>query len=755
MKIGSLEIEIAANLARLRSDMDETKKVVSTAMKDVETYVGYAKTAFISLTGVAGVGAFVGMISGAIEGKARLYDLSLQTGISVEALSALGKVAKFSNTSLDEIAGASNKLSKALFTQNEDSKGAAQAIAALGLNFDRFKQMQPDQQLLAIAKAMSSFQDGTGKSAAAMLLFGKTGATLLPFLQELAEKNELVGRETAEGARRAKEYEDNLKRLKAAGDEWKRELVTGILPALQQVTSELVDGRKAYGGYLTAILDIGLNVDPFKGIAANIQSTHKQVDDLQAALAKNEERKSGGIFDKMFVLSPQAEADARQQLDLLEKREAYLKAQQQRQALALGAGVGDDPRLRRQVLALRPDPAKDATPVKDEYDSIIQKINEKISAQELELGSGQRLTAGQEEALRVMDRIRAGLSGTTREENALIAKMLERMLASEKLVTRQRDEAKAMEETLQARERLFDTEARRLQQLQEEADSMRHQVATYGMTAEELKALETARLRDAAAALEQKAALADDAYLPQIAQLYRDQAAALRETAKAREDLAGKEASERNDPASGANRAIKEYLDTVKRAGDSTYGAVRNAIGGLEDLGTDLVTKGHADVRSYIDAVIAEFVRLQIIRPMLAGIFGTGGAGGLVGQLFGRAAGASAGFGTGTGFGNLDIGGFLAGGGPAESGSLYRVNEKGPELLSVGGADYLMMGGQSGQVTPNDKLGGGKGVHITYAPVQNIQSGVSKAEVWQIAAEANAVGRRQMLEDLRTAGVVR
>lgn len=39
-------------------------------------------------------------------------------------------------------------------------------------------------------------------------------------------------------------------------------------------------------------------------------------------------------------------------------------------------------------------------------------------------------------------------------------------------------------------------------------------------------------------------------------------------------------------------------------------------------------------------------------------------------------------------------------GGPVAGGSLYRVNELGPELLSYGGSDYLMMGGSGGYIKP-------------------------------------------------------
>jgi hypothetical protein len=41
-----------------------------------------------------------------------------------------------------------------------------------------------------------------------------------------------------------------------------------------------------------------------------------------------------------------------------------------------------------------------------------------------------------------------------------------------------------------------------------------------------------------------------------------------------------------------------------------------------------------------------------------------------------------------------------AGGGPVAAGGLYQVNENGPELLAVGGRQYLMMGPQSGTVQP-------------------------------------------------------
>lgn len=77
-------------------------------------------------------------------------------------------------------------------------------------------------------------------------------------------------------------------------------------------------------------------------------------------------------------------------------------------------------------------------------------------------------------------------------------------------------------------------------------------------------------------------------------------------------------------------------------------------------------------------------------------------------QIFGAAGsnqGGSAGGGWAALLGSF-FGGGRANGGPVEANGLYRVNERGPELLTVGNRDYLMMGGQSGSVTPNRGGGG-------------------------------------------------
>jgi hypothetical protein len=219
------------------------------------------------------------MISQVVDGRAKLRDLSIETNISVEALSGLMKIGKLSDTPIEDIATASVKLSKALLTQTEDSKGAAQGIQALGLNYEKFKSLQPEQQLYEVAKALEGFKDGWEKSAIAQILFGKSGAEILPFLREYAQQGPQAGKVTREQAEQAYQYERNLRQLKAAGDEWKKEIATEMLPTLLEFTTALIDGKAAYGNWYGFIVDTATR-NPFKTISEDLREVGAELEDL-------------------------------------------------------------------------------------------------------------------------------------------------------------------------------------------------------------------------------------------------------------------------------------------------------------------------------------------------------------------------------------------------------------------------------------------------------------------------------------------
>ena len=53
------------------------------------------------------------------------------------------------------------------------------------------------------------------------------------------------------------------------------------------------------------------------------------------------------------------------------------------------------------------------------------------------------------------------------------------------------------------------------------------------------------------------------------------------------------------------------------------------------------------------------------------------------------------------------FGGGKANGGWAQANTMYEVNERGLEMATVRGRDYLLTGNSPVQITPNSRLGGG------------------------------------------------
>lgn len=118
--------------------------------------------------------------------------------------------------------------------------------------------------------------------------------------------------------------------------------------------------------------------------------------------------------------------------------------------------------------------------------------------------------------------------------------------------------------------------------------------------------------------------------------------------------------------------------------------------------GTKTASEAFDSFIGNITSQLANFAAQEVAKQLFSGLLGgaTGGAGG---------------GGIGSFFASL-FGGGKAVGGAVQGGSMYEVNERGPELLDVNGRQLLMMGSKSGKITPNNKLGGGNVYNINVSP---------------------------------------
>ena len=143
-------------------------------------------------------------------------------------------------------------------------------------------------------------------------------------------------------------------------------------------------------------------------------------------------------------------------------------------------------------------------------------------------------------------------------------------------------------------------------------------------------------------------------------------------------------------------RLLAGWRDTnqlMKTSFDSTMLATVNA---GEQAWIQFAQTGKLSVKSLVDTIAAESAR-QAYRAFMGQVAPFVSAG--LGALFGSDAGITTG---GTSLTELGLGGGRASGGPVSANSLQPVNERGPEVLTLDGQDYLMMGSRGGQVTRNE-----------------------------------------------------
>lgn len=187
----------------------------------------------------------------------------------------------------------------------------------------------------------------------------------------------------------------------------------------------------------------------------------------------------------------------------------------------------------------------------------------------------------------------------------------------------------------------------------------------------------------------------------------------------------------------GALEALANYFDETQNIAKQTEDIVTNAFKGMEDALVEFTKTGKLDMKSLVDSIMADFARMAIrsqITGPLAGLMsgaikGSGSSGGSGGGWLSSLLSAASGW----------FGGARANGGPVEAGRLYQVGERGDELYSANGKQYLIPGAD-GTITPNNRLGNGGGF------VQNLEIKIDGTPNRRtIDQTANEVSRRSRL----------
>ncbi|MDH3279630.1 MAG: hypothetical protein OEQ18_00695 [Gammaproteobacteria bacterium] len=201
----------------------------------------------VSNVGRVLVSVFVtGAIAQAINKVANLGDelakMNQRTGLSVEFLNGLTQTAQLADVSMEQLTIGLFQLNKNLLDTVRGTGEAKTTFAAMGIGATEAAALlkTPEQAFLTIADRLAAIPDPSIRAAEAMRIFGKSGAQLLPLLNQgkeaiaaqIAEMHKLRPI-TAEMAKASEAYNDSITTLTLAFEGF---LIRGVGPLLPSLT---------------------------------------------------------------------------------------------------------------------------------------------------------------------------------------------------------------------------------------------------------------------------------------------------------------------------------------------------------------------------------------------------------------------------------------------------------------------------------------------------------------------------------------
>ncbi len=323
-----LQIDISARLASFQDSLDKIGRQSEQMAGRLNRAFGAVKSSIAAIGVSLSAGAFAAFVKSGIDAADELNKLSQKVGVTVESLSALQYAAKLSDLSNEQLASSLAKLAKSASEASDGAGDTADTFRAIGVAVkDSTGNLRTTEELLLdVADRFSKMEDSAGKTAIAMRLFGKSGAEMIPFLNQGRAGLEALRKEaerlgiiiSGETAKAAEEFNDNMTRLAASSEKTKIALAESLLPALLRVSERMAEAARNGDGMIGMLKSLA-SLSPFD----DLQRAQKELSEVTDRILANE-AKLGRLGDSSFAesargtLSKRIEADKKRAQELIQ-----------------------------------------------------------------------------------------------------------------------------------------------------------------------------------------------------------------------------------------------------------------------------------------------------------------------------------------------------------------------------------------------------------------------------------------------------
>lgn len=585
-----------------------------------------------------------------------LNKLSQKTAVSVEALSALLYASELSDVSAESLTKALKFLSTAMFDAKVKGGEGSAALKAFGVSaLDAQGQIRPTEQvLLDLAEKFAAMPDSAEKAALAVKLFGKNGLDMIPMLNqgrdgltEMMEEAKRLGLVmSADAARAAEEFNDNMKRLHAVNEGVQRQIGSALLPILADLTEQMFLAKTEAGGFTSELQAITHNRQQVLTFLEEVATGLGFIAE-SAVLAK---RVISQPFDSLSVVAKDVETWIKTDLLRSMKSMGYDEGQINAEIAKLQAArdrfveaandrlmnLNDNPgyvnriekffdEQRRTVRVMGQrfvlDTAEQAAQVQKIYDEFLPKMprkrpsgldltgfeknNEGLQFLKQLEQRATRVTQGEGAELRVraLELERKGYAGVVKEAEKYID-MIERMEKQKEADKKFEEYEKELQKAHQITENYIGNNRLKQEELQ-----LKRQLLDVGEI--ERAALQTRFEMEKAAvmALRQAEQINDPGLKAEAIAAIND---ALARQLPIVEQLARANVEYQRSFDYGLRSSLRTYIEDATNAAKQAERAVTSAFKGMEDAMVQFVTTGKVDFNSLANSIIADLVRIQI-----------------------------------------------------------------------------------------------------------------------------------------------
>ena len=276
--------------AGLQRSLGEIKNFSGTAQR---AFSGI-QSAFAALGVTLSAGAVAVGIKKTIDGMDALNDASKRLGVSTEALSALGYAAEQSGSSMEGLQTGLRFLNRNLVEAQQGSKEMATTLRQFGITaLD-----DTESALAKLADAFAAMPNGAQKTADAIKIFGRSGAELIPLLNEgsaglakfRAEAERLGIVVSGPAAQAADDFNDRMNTLGKSISAVGIAIANEILPVLGRMANAMAGAARSGAGLKGVIDALGSQTgkelfDAFNGLDAtqrDIAATTNELENLRS-----------------------------------------------------------------------------------------------------------------------------------------------------------------------------------------------------------------------------------------------------------------------------------------------------------------------------------------------------------------------------------------------------------------------------------------------------------------------------------------